>query len=337
MSHPTEYKAYAITKAHGDLEPITVQWKDPEAGEIVVKVLACGVCAGDEIVKDQPYPTGLPRVPGHEIIGDVAVVPPSEKTWKVGDRVGAAWHGGHCFTCDECKAGKFNLCNKHTINGVIKDGGFAQYVTLRTECVINVPKDIKPEEAAPLVCAGVTTFNSLRNVPISPGDTVAVQGIGGLGHLGIQFSDKMGYKTIALSSTAAKKDISLELGASEYLDGSQVDLVAELNKLGGANVIMCCSPDAKSISSLVGALKPDGTLLLLAGTKDPLQFPSIPLLQKRLTIRGWPSGCPKDCEETIRFVQQKGIKVMVKTFPLDKAQEAYDHRSSARFRAVIVP
>lgn len=337
MSHPSEYKAFAFHEAHKPLQPVTVPWKDPQAGQIVIKVLACGVCAGDEVVEHQYFPTGLPRIPGHEIVGDVYAVPSSETKWKVGDRVGAGWHGGHCFDCAECKKGHYNLCSAHLINGVVLDGGFAEYATVRTESVVPVPSDIDPAEAAPLLCAGVTVYNSLRNMSVEKGETVAVQGIGGLGHLGLQFSNKLGFKTVALSSSASKEADSIRFGATKYLDGSKVNQVEELKTLGGAKVIMCCAPDAKSISSLVGALANDGTLLLLAGTAEPLSIPTMPMLMQRLSVRGWPSGTPKDSEETITFAKENGIKVQVTKFSLDQAQEAYDHRSSAKYRAVIIP
>ncbi|CAL1713539.1 unnamed protein product [Somion occarium] len=337
MSLSTTYKAYAFLQAHGNLQPISIPWKDPQANQVVVKVLACGVCAGDEVVQHQSFPTGLPRIPGHELVGDIVAVGPDVRAYKVGDTVGGGWHGGHCFTCTQCISGHFNLCDQQAINGILRDGGYAEYATLRTESVVRIPEGMDPAEAAPLMCAGVTTFNSLRNMGLKQGEIVAVQGIGGLGHLGIQFADKMGYHVVALSSSPSKRDLALRLGATDYLDASQVDQVAELQKIGGAKVIMCCAPDAKSISALLGGLTKDGTLLLLAATEEPLQIPTLPMLNRRLSVRGWPCGTAKDCEDTLLFAKRKNVKALVETFPLDKAQDAYDHRSSARFRAVIVP
>ncbi|OCH95688.1 GroES-like protein [Obba rivulosa] len=334
--HPNTYKAYAFTEKGGQLQEVQVEWKDPQPGEIIVKVLACGVCAGDEIVKGQEMPTGLPRVPGHEIVGNVVAVAPGELVWKAGQRVGAGWHGGHCGVCNQCRSGDFICCEKEDINGIFRDGGYAEYVTLRSEVCARIPEDIDPAEAAPLLCAGVTTFNSLRNMTAQPPDYVAVQGIGGLGHLAIQFARAMGFRVVALSSSSAKESLSLKLGAHLYLDGSKVDQAGELQKLGGARVIMCTAPNAKVIQSLVPALAVNGELLLLA-VCDEIAINPVPLVNKRLSIRGWPAGSAKDDEECIIFAQAHGIKCMVERFPLEKAQEAYEHRGSAKFRAVIVP
>ncbi|KAI0785112.1 GroES-like protein [Abortiporus biennis] len=337
MTLPSSYKAVAFKEKNGKLEPLEVAWKDPAPNEVVVKVLACGICAGDEIVEHQGFPTGLPRIPGHEVVGDVVAVPPTEKTFKVGDRVGAGWHGGHCFTCIHCRSGDFVACTSADIVGIKRDGGFAEYVHIRSEALVNVPKDLDPTEAAPLLCAGVTTFNSLRNMSLKHGELVAVQGIGGLGHLGIQFAKKMGYRVVALSSGPSKKELSLQLGASDYLDSSQVDQATELQKLGGAKVIMCCAPNAQQLRSLIGGLTIGGTLLVLGVPHEEFSVPAFLLVSKRLSIRGWPSGSPVDSEECLQFAKETGVTCMVNKFPLDKAQEAYDHRSSARFRAVITP
>ncbi|KAK7689856.1 hypothetical protein QCA50_006495 [Cerrena zonata] len=337
MSLPESYKAYAFTDLHGDLKPVTIDWKDPAKNEVVVKVLACGVCAGDEIVRDQIFPTGLPRIPGHEIVGDIVRVGPGVTAFEKGDRVGSGWHGGHCFTCTPCLEGNFNLCDKEEINGIFRDGGYAEYATLRIESLVRIPEGMDPREAAPLMCAGVTVFNSLRNMTVKHGDVVAVQGIGGLGHLGIQFANKMGYHVVALSSSPRKREIALQLGASDYLDSSQVDQAAELQKIGGANVIITCAPSGRSMSPLLHGLAKGGTLLVLGATPDPLEVPTGLILNKRLSIRGWPCGSAKDCSDTLRFALRKDVKTLIEIFPLDKAQDAYDHRSSARFRAVLVP
>ncbi|EMD42277.1 hypothetical protein CERSUDRAFT_110805 [Gelatoporia subvermispora B] len=335
-AHPKSYKAFAFTEVGGPLKEVQVEWKDPQPGEIVVKVLACGVCASDEAVKYQVIPTGLPRIPGHEIVGNVVAVGPGETVWKVGERVGGGWHGGHCSACERCRAGDYICCEKEDINGVLRDGGYAEYATLRSEAVAKVPEDLDPAEAAPLLCAGITTFNSLRNMTARPPDYVAVQGIGGLGHLAIQFARAMGFRVIALSSSDAKKELAHSLGAHIYLDGSKVDQAAELQKLGGARVIMCTAPNPKVIQSLVPALAVNGELLLLA-LCDEITVAPAPMITKRLSIRGWPSGTARDSEDTVKFVQAHGIKCMVQKFPLEKAQEAYEHRGSAKFRAVIVP
>ncbi|KAH8093848.1 GroES-like protein [Cristinia sonorae] len=337
VSHPTSYTAYAFTEKGGDLEKVTKQWKDPEQNQVVVKVLACGVCGSDVLVENQRLGSGLPKVPGHEIVGDVVAVHSSERQFKIGDRVGSGWHGSHCGTCKFCRSGDFNVCENEEIDGVTIDGGYAQYVTLRTEAVAWIPKDLDPAETAPLLCAGVTTFNSLRNMDAKPGDLVAIQGIGGLGHLAIQFSRAMGFRTVALSHSEAKKDLARQLGAIAYIDSSKQDTVEELQKMGGAKVIMCTAPHTKVIEGLIPGLTVAGQLLMLALPEEKATIDLSALITKRLSIRGWPSGSAKDSEECVAFAKQMGIKCMVQKFPLDKAREAYEHRDSARFRGVIVP
>ncbi|KAJ3715208.1 chaperonin 10-like protein [Lentinula raphanica] len=224
MSLPKTYKAAVINSAGSDFELIEKPLEAPKEGTILVKVLACGICASDGMVKYGM--TALPRVAGHEIIGDVVEVPTGETKWKIGDRVGSGWHGGHCHQCGSCKENDFITCSSEAINGISRDGGYAEYVTLRTEAVVRVPKELNPAEAAPLLCAGVTTFNSLRNVhDLKKGDLVAIHGLGGLGHLGIQYAKQMGYKVVALSQSSSKKDLATKLGADYYLDGSQVNHV----------------------------------------------------------------------------------------------------------------
>ncbi|KAI0916126.1 hypothetical protein AcW1_010018 [Taiwanofungus camphoratus] len=336
-AHPKSYKAYAFTEKGGQLKLITLDWKDPLPGEIVVRVLACGVCASDEIVKYQLMPNiKFPIVPGHEIVGDVVAVSPTEKLWQVGQRVGAGWHGGHCHSCERCRAGDYMTCENEDVNGVARHGGYAEYVTLRSESVANIPPDMDPAQVAPLLCAGVTMFNSLRHMSAKPPAYVAIQGIGGLGHLGIQFAKAMGFRTIALSSGSAKKELAGQLGAQAYIDGSKVDQARALQELGGASVIMCTAPNPGIIQALIPGLAVDGELLILALT-DNATIPLGALVAKRLSVRGWPSGVASDSEDTVLFAKAHGVKVMVEQFPLDKANEAFDHRSSARFRAVIVP
>ncbi|GAA5936395.1 hypothetical protein JCM1841_002927 [Sporobolomyces salmonicolor] len=336
MTLPKTYKAAQISAKSAPFEIVERELKQPQEGQILVKVLASGVCHSDSVVVDQSMPIPLPKVPGHEIVGDVVSVGPGEKRWKVGDRVGSGWHGGHCFVCKSCLAGDFITCENENINGVITDGGHAEYVILRTESVASIPTDIEPAKAAPLLCAGVTTFNSLRHMDIHPGDVVAVQGVGGLGHLAIQFARQMGYKTVALSQTDSKRQLAMDLGAHVYVDGSKEDHGEALQKLGGAKVIMAVAPSGEAIAKLIGGLAIGGQLLILA-IADQLTVPMVPLVQKRLQIRGWPSGSAYDSEECIQFAQVSGVECQVQTYPLEKIQEAYDSmmNGSARFRAVI--
>ncbi|KAI5475315.1 alcohol dehydrogenase [Pseudohyphozyma bogoriensis] len=333
-SHPSSYKAAVIEEKGGEFKIVDMPWKDPKPHEIVVKTLASGVCHSDSMVVEQEMPTGLPRVCGHEIVGNVVAVGSDVSEWKVGARVGSGWHGGHCFWCPSCRKGDFVTCQNVNINGVLTDGGHAEYVTLRSEAVLSMPEDIDPAEAAPLLC--VTTFNSLRNMDLHPGDIVAVQGVGGLGHLAIQFSRAMGYRTVALSTSDAKKDLAHELGAHDYIDGSKVDQAEALQKLGGAKVIMGVAPSAKAMQELVNGLSPSGQLLLLAVT-EPLTIPTVPMITKRLSVRGWPSGRPVDSEDTVNFAKTAGVKCKIETYKLDQINEAYKSMidGKARFRAVL--
>ncbi|TFK84968.1 GroES-like protein [Polyporus arcularius HHB13444] len=335
--YPTCYTAYAFLEPGGKLHKLTVPWRFPSPGEIVVKVLACGVCGTDDICPSQVMPCPLPRVPGHEVIGDVVAVSCQETQWKIGQRVGAGWHGGHCATCTRCRAGDYLTCENQSINGVTLDGGYAEYVTLRSEAVVSVPEDLDPAEAAPLLCAGISTFNALRNMTVTPPEYVAIQGIGGLGHLALQFASAMGFRTIALSCDGSKEAMARSLGADEFIDGSKVDQARALQKFGGMKVIMSTAPNAGATENLINALAVDGTLLVLAVEPEPMRIPPLSLLIKRLSIRGWPAGSPKDSEDCFAFVQAKKIKCLVERFPLNKAQEAFDRRETARFRAVIVP
>ncbi|THH32488.1 hypothetical protein EUX98_g1697 [Antrodiella citrinella] len=328
-SNPKSYTAYQFTKKGGKLEKVTKEWKDPDVHQIVVKVLACGVCGSDVLVENQRLGTGLPKTPGHEIVGDVVAIHPSEKQFKVGDRVGSGWHGSHCGICKPCRSGDFNMCENEKIDGVTIDGGYAQYVTLQSEAVCWIPNDLDPTETAPLLCAGVTTFNSLRHMNTKPGDVVAVQGIGGLGHLAVQFAKAMGFRTVAISHSEDKRELAQQLGAVAYIDSSEQDTVKELQKMGGANVIMCTAPHANIMQGLIPGLAVGGQLLILALAEDKATIDLSALITRRLSIRGWPSGSAKDSEECVEFAKQMGIKCMVEKFPLDKAQEAFEHRDTA--------
>ncbi|KAJ3993847.1 GroES-like protein [Lentinula boryana] len=333
---PKTFKAAVIKSAGGEFEIIEKPLEAPKAGTILVKVLACGVCASDAMVKYGM--AALPRVAGHEIVGDVVSVPAGETRWKVGDRVGSGWHGGHCHECGSCKEGDFITCSKEAINGVSQDGGYAEYVTLRTEAVLPISKDLDPAEASPLLCAGITTFNALRNIPdLKKGDVVAILGLGGLGHLGIQYAKAMGYKVVALSQSDAKKDLATKLGADVYLDGSKVNQVDELMKLGGAKVILATAPQGAAIATLLGGLKVGGTMLTVAIAD--LELSTVALIGKRATIKGWPSGHAKDSEDAVAFAKKHNIKALVEKFPLAQANEAFNKMQSGqvKFRAVITP
>ncbi|KAI0756221.1 GroES-like protein [Daedaleopsis nitida] len=334
--HPASYSAWAFNERGGSLKMVTLQWKDPAAGEVVIKVLACGICATDKTVASGVLPAPLPRIPGHEIVGNVVAVGPGEKLWKVGDRVGVGCHGGHCHNCNRCRLGDFITCVEGGLVGILSDGGYAEYVTARSEAVASLPRDMDPAEAAPLMCAGVTVFNALRRVNVLPGDYVAVHGIGGLGHLALQFARAMGFRPVALSSGSKKEALARSLGAEEYLDGSRVDQTEALRKLGGAKVIMCTANAPELIERLISGLAVDGTLLLLSVDDKQFSISPLSLLRHRFSIRGMPNGTAKDIEDCTAFVRAHGIRCMVETFPLDKTPEAYKHLDSARFRSVVV-
>ncbi|BGP30489.1 hypothetical protein JCM10296v2_002244 [Rhodotorula toruloides] len=339
MSLPKTYKAAEIQTAGGQFVLVDRPIREPKEGEVLVKVLASGVCHTDAAAVHGLIGAKHPLVPGHEVVGDVAAVGPSEKRWKVGDRVGAGFHGGHCGVCKSCLRGSFNTCVSQNITGILSDGGHAEYGYFRTESLASVPVDMDPVEAAPLLCAGVTVYNSLRNVKdLHPSDIVAVSGIGGLGHLAVQYARQMGYKVVALSQSASKKDLAAQLGAHLYIDASKENQAGALSKMGGAKVIVATAPDAASISSLIPALAVDGTLLLLAASGD-LTVPTGPVIFRRTKIQGWPTGTPLDEEETLDFSQLSGVKSYIEKFPLDQIQTAYDRMMSnhVRFRAVVIP
>ncbi|CCM03460.1 uncharacterized protein FIBRA_05593 [Fibroporia radiculosa] len=330
---PSTYKAYAFTEKGGSLKQLTFDWKDPQ----LVPTHRSPVAYSDEVVKHQSMPqVKYPLVPGHEIIGDVVAIPSTEQHWKLGQRVGGGWHGGHCGVCNRCRVGDFITCDKEDINGIARHGGYAEFVTLRTEAVVGIPGDMDPAEVAPLLCAGVTTFISLRNMNCKPPDIVAIQGIGGLGHLGVQFAKAMGYRTIALSSSQAKRDLALSLGAHFYIAGSPEEQAAALQEFGGAKVIMTTAPDSQSVQTLISGLGIEGELLVL-GLAGQISFDSVSMIIKRHSVRGWPSGIPTDIEACVLFAKTHGIKTMVEIFSLDQANEAYERCGSAQFRAVIVP
>ena len=257
-------KAIQVSKANGPFEVVERPIPDPADNEVRIKVEACGMCHSDAFVKSGAFP-GLqfPRIPGHELAGTVDKVGAKVKPWKNGERVGVGWHGGHCFTCNACRKGLFINCENAKITGITHDGGYAEYVVVPAESVARVPDAMDFAEVGPLLCAGVTTYNALRNVGARPGDTVAVQGIGGLGHLGIQYAAKMGFRTVALSSGADKEELARQLGAHEYVDTSKVPAAEGLQKLGGADIVLCTAPHVEAIQSTVGGLKPRGRLLLV--------------------------------------------------------------------------
>jgi D-arabinose 1-dehydrogenase-like Zn-dependent alcohol dehydrogenase len=332
-------KAVQVSKPNGPFEAVSREVRDPGPREVRIKVEACGVCHSDALVRSGAYPgLTLPRVPGHEIAGRVDAVGAGVTAWKSGDRVGVGWHGGHCFQCKPCRKGDFINCEKAQITGLTLDGGYAEYVVVPFEAVARMPDELGAAEAAPLLCAGVTTYNSLRNSGARPGDTVAVQGIGGLGHLGIQYAARMGFRTVALSHGADKEALARELGAHEYVDTQKVDAAEGLRRLGGADLVLATAPHGAAIASTIGGLAPRGKLLVVAAPFEPLQISVLPLLSGK-TIAGWPSGSALDSEETMRFSALTSVRPRIEKFPLERAEEAFAKVMSnrVRFRAVLVP
>jgi D-arabinose 1-dehydrogenase-like Zn-dependent alcohol dehydrogenase len=331
-------KVAQISKPHGDWELGERDVPEPGENEIRIKVEACGVCHSDVLVKEGLWP-GLkfPRIPGHEIAGRIDALGSRVRGWTVGQRVGVGWHGGHCFTCEQCRRGHFILCKFGKITGISHDGGYAEYMVSPAEAVAAMPQDLPATEAAPLLCAGITVFNSLRNSGAKPGDLVAVQGVGGLGHLGIQYANRMGFETIALNRGTDKQPLASKLGARHYVDTSAGSAAEALQKLGGARLILATAPDAKSMSALVGGLAPDGKLLIVGAAMEPLSISALDLIGARRSVQGWPSGTAIDSEDTLRFSALSGIRPMIETFPLAKVAEAFNRMftGKVRFRAVL--
>jgi D-arabinose 1-dehydrogenase-like Zn-dependent alcohol dehydrogenase len=330
--------AAQVGKAKGDFELVEREILEPGIGEVRIKVEACGICFSDHLTKDGLWPgITFPRVPGHEVAGVIDAVGHSVTEWKEGDRVGVGWHGGHCFVCESCRRGDFVTCKNEKITGITIDGGYQQYMIARHEGVALMAADLDAAEAGPLLCAGITTFNSLRNSGARVGDMVAVQGIGGLGHLGIQFAAKAGYRVVAIGRGSENAGLAKKLGAVVYIDSKATKPADELQKLGGARVILATAPNAAAMSELVGGLGVGGKLLIVGAPFEPLQISALQLIGPRRGIQGWPSGTAMDSEDTLQFCSQTGVRPMIEKYPLGKVKEAYAQMESgnARFRVVL--
>ena len=331
-------KAVQVPKPGGDFEMVEREIPNPVAGHVRIKVQACGICHSDAVTK-QGYLPGIqyPRVPGHEVAGVIDELGPGVTTWKKGQRVGVGWHGGQDNTCIHCRRGDFGNCLNLKICGVGYDGGYAEYMIAPVEALAAMPESLDAAEAAPLLCAGVTTFNALRRNGALPGDLVAVQGIGGLGHLGVQFASKFGYRVAAVGRGPENAPLAKKLGAHHYIDSKATDAAEELQKFGGASVILATAPHAKSMSDLIGGLAVRGTLLVVGAPSEPLQVPIFPLLLGSRKVQGWASGIPTDSEDTLRFAELTGVRAMIEKYPLEKAAEGYARMMSgnAQFRVVL--
>jgi D-arabinose 1-dehydrogenase-like Zn-dependent alcohol dehydrogenase len=331
-------KAVQVGKPGGNFELVERNIPDPARNQVRIKVEACGICHSDQLVKEGYWPgIQYPRVPGHEIAGRIDAVGADVTDWKPSQRVGVGWHGGHDFTCNACRRGDFINCQNEKITGISHDGGYQEYMIAPAEAVAAIPQELAAAEAAPLLCAGITVFNALRNSGARAGDLVAIQGIGGLGHLGIQYARQMGFRTFAIGRGKDKEELARKLGAHHYVDTAAGDPSAELKKFGGAHVVLATAPDSKSMSALVNGLAPNGKLVVVGAGADPLAVTPIQLIMGGKSLQGWASGIATDSEDTLQFSALSGVRPMIEKFPLEKAAEAYEQMISgkARFRVVL--
>ncbi len=331
-------KAAQVSRAGGDFEIVEREIPNPNAGEVRIRVQACGVCHSDALTKEGLWP-GLqfPRVPGHEIAGVIDELGTGVTGWTLGQRVGVGWHGGHDNTCVSCRKGDFVNCSNAKVPGISYDGGYQEYMIAPVEALASMPESLNAVEAAPLLCAGITTYNALRHSGAMPGDVVAIQGIGGLGHLGIQFAAKFGYNVIAIGRGAENEPLAKKLGAHVYIDTNTTNAVEALQKLGGAQAILATAPSSKAMSELVNGLGPNGKLIVIGATFDPIEVAPVQLITNKRSIQGWAAGTPADSEDTLKFSELTGVRPMIETYPLAKAGEAYARMMSgkAQFRVVL--
>jgi D-arabinose 1-dehydrogenase-like Zn-dependent alcohol dehydrogenase len=332
-------KVAQVPKAGADFAIVEREIPQPGPGEVRIRVQACGVCHSDVLTKDGAWPGIVyPRVPGHEVAGVIDDVGAGVTQWKKGQRVGVGWHGGQDGTCLACRRGDFANCSNLKVSGISFDGGYGEYMVAPVEAVAAIPESLEAAEAAPLLCAGITTFNALRHSGALPGDLVAVQGIGGLGHLGVQFAQKFGYKVAAIGRGPDNAVLAKKLGASIYIDSAATNAAAELQKLGGARVILATAPSAKAMSSLVDGLGMNGRLMVVGAAPDPIEVTPPQLIFGRKSVQGWSSGIPTDSEDTLRFAELTGVRPMIEKFPLARVNEAYAQMLSgkAQFRVVLM-
>jgi D-arabinose 1-dehydrogenase-like Zn-dependent alcohol dehydrogenase len=331
-------KVVQVPKAGADFELVERDIPQPAAGQVRIRVQACGVCHSDVLTKEGMWPgITYPRVPGHEVAGVIDDVGPGVTHWKKGERVGVGWHGGQDGTCMACRRGDFGVCENLKVTGISYDGGYQEYMLAPVEAVARMPESLDAAEAGPLMCAGITTFNALRHSGAMPSDLVAVQGIGGLGHLGIQFAQKFGYKVAAIGRGPENAGLAKKLGANVYIDSAATNAAEELTKLGGARVILATAPSSKAMSSLIDGLGTNGTMMVVGATPDPIEVSPLQLIMARKKLQGWPSGTPTDSEDTLRFAETTGVRPMIEKYPLAKAAEAYERMMSgkAEFRVVL--
>jgi D-arabinose 1-dehydrogenase-like Zn-dependent alcohol dehydrogenase len=331
-------RAFQVNSANGPFELVERDIPTPPARHVRIRIQACGVCHSDSFTKLGAFPgIQYPRVPGHEIVGIVDALGADVPEWKMGQRVGVGWYGGHCGHCRSCRRGDFITCTTAQIPGISYDGGYADYTVVPFAALAAVPDGLDAAEGAPLMCAGITTFNALRNSGLRSGDVVGVLGIGGLGHLGVQFAAKMGCRTVAIARGDDKAPLARQLGAHHYMDTDKQNAAAELNRLGGANIILATAPSAKAMSAVIDGLAPGGRLMVIGASPDAMEVSPTALILARRSIQGWPSGTSIDSEDTLAFSALTNVRPMIETMPLERAPEAYERMMSgeARFRMVL--
>jgi D-arabinose 1-dehydrogenase-like Zn-dependent alcohol dehydrogenase len=327
-----------VAQRGGPFELVEREIPEPGHGSVRIKVEACGICHSDSLTREGTFPgVQYPRVPGHEVAGTIDAIGAGVVGWTVGQRVGVGWHGGHCGNCEPCRRGNFFACLWGRITGITYDGGYGDYMVAHSSALALLPEELSAVEAGPLVCAGVTTFNSLRNSGARAGDLVAVLGLGGLGHLGVQFAAKMGFKTVAVARGSDKEPLARQLGAHHYIDSQAQDAAAELARLGGARVIIATVTNAQAMSAAVLGLGVNGKLLVLGAPHEPLEVPAGLLIGGRRSVDGWYSGTSIDSQDTLSFAKLTGVRAMTEVFPLERAATAYERMMSgkARFRVVL--
>jgi D-arabinose 1-dehydrogenase-like Zn-dependent alcohol dehydrogenase len=331
-------KVAQVSKPGAGFEIVEREIPEPGAGQVRIKVQACGVCHSDALTVEGSWPgIQYPRVPGHEVAGVVDEVGAGVSAWKKGQRVGVGWHGGQDNTCRECRRGDFKNCQNLKIPGISYDGGYQQYMVAPVEALVAIPSSLSDVDAAPLLCAGITTYNALRHSGAMPGDLVAVQGIGGLGHLGIQFANKFGYQVAAIGRGPEDASLANKLGAHVYIDSKATKAAEELQKLGGARVILATAPSSKAMSEVIDGLGPNGKLIVIGATFEPIEVAPVQLITGSKSIQGWAAGTPADSEDTLHFAELSGVRPMIETYPLEKAAEGYARMMSgkAEFRVVL--
>mgnify|MGYP000185011504 FL=1 len=333
-------RAAVVPEAGEGFEVVERAVPEPAPGEVRVAVEACGICHSDVFVKDGGYPgVRYPRIPGHEVTGYVDAVGEDVDSWSEGDYVGAGWHGGHCFTCEPCRRGNFVQCANGDITGLTFDGGYAEFTTVPAEALAAVPEDLRAVDAAPLLCAGVTTYNALRNADLQPGDLVAVQGVGGLGHLGIQYARAAGYETVAISRSPDKEEFARELGADHFVNAAETDPAEQLQALGGADGVLATAPSSDAIGSVVEGIGIDGSVIVVGVPGEDVPVNAQHLVGTNGAVEGWSSGDARDSQDTLEFSSLRDISPEIETYPLAEVETAYERMitNEARFRVVLEP